>query len=76
MDVVNRIKRDYRAKVLEHRLKAGIKNQKEFAELTGIAPSILSDLESSRLFLSSPYALRIAEVLDCKVDDLYERKKP
>ena len=68
------IKRSYLNAVLQKRLQAGIAKQKDLAERTGIRPSILCDIESNRIFLSSVYALRIAEILGCKVDDLYEKR--
>ncbi len=71
-DVTKEVKRRYRGCVLQCRLKAGIAKQKELAERTGISQSILSDLESCRLFLSTPYALRIREVCGCTLDELYE----
>ena len=72
--ITEQIKRNYRTRVLECRLKAGIPKQKELALRTGIPSSIVSDLESGRQFLSSPYALKICEVCGCKLDDLFERK--
>jgi ribosome-binding protein aMBF1 (putative translation factor) len=69
--VTRDVKNRYRALVLERRLKAGISKQKTLAEMSGIPRSILSDLESGKTFLSSAYALRLAEVLDCSIDDLY-----
>lgn len=68
------IKRNYENNVLTMRLKAGFAKQKLFAERIGISPTILCDIESNRQFLSSVYALRIAEVLDCKLDDLFGKR--
>ena len=45
------------------RLNANIWTQKELAERTGIAPSIISDLERGRRTMSPQWALRIAEVV-------------
>jgi len=71
----SRIKKIYRNRVLERRLKAGFKTQKEFAEEIGISPTILCDIESNRRFLSAVYGLRIAEVLGCGLGDLYEKSR-
>lgn len=71
--VTNQVKQQYRSRVLERRLQAGIATQKELAERTGIPPTVLSDLESGRLFLSSAYALKISEVCGCSLDDLFEK---
>ena len=41
---------------------------------TGIGRTTISALESNRLFLSSTYALVIAEALHCKLGDLFEKR--
>lgn len=74
MRVDARMKNRYQARVLECRLEAGIPTQRKLAELAGIHASIISDLESRRVFLSSPNALAIAEACKCSVDDLFEKK--
>jgi transcriptional regulator with XRE-family HTH domain len=56
------------------RLKAGFAKQKEFAIRSGICPTVICELESGKRFLSSLYALRIAEVLGCRLDDLFVPK--
>ena len=66
------IRKGYRNTVLLLRLQAGFVKQKDFAEKTGISPQTVSEIESNKRFLSSPYALRIAEVLGCSLDDLFE----
>jgi transcriptional regulator with XRE-family HTH domain len=68
------MKDKYRARVLECRLEAGIPTQRKLAELSGIHASIISELESRRIFLSSPNALAISEACDCSLDDLFESK--
>lgn len=68
------IKRKYRNDVLRKRLQAGFKTQKGLAESLGICPSVLCEIESNKRFLSSPVGLRIAEVLECKLDDLFIRR--
>lgn len=70
--IANDVKRRFRNRVLPARLQKGLKTQKELSERTGIRPSILCDIESNKIFLSSIYALRIADVLGCKLDELYE----
>jgi len=72
--LANEIKRTFTNRVLELRLAAGYKRQKDFAADVGIAPSIVCDIESNGKFLSSVYALRIADVLGCRLDDLFQRK--
>ena len=64
----------YRNRVLQCRLAAGIGKQKDLAERTGIHRSTINALEQNELFLSSHYALLIAEVLGCTLDDLFERE--
>ena len=71
---VREMKQRYRNRVLQARLEAGIETQKELARLSGIASSVLCDIESNRLFLSSPYALRLNEVLGCGLDQLFEKR--
>ena len=71
-EVLGEVMRQYRNRVRECRLRALLATQQELATLTGISRSTISALENNRLFLSSPYALLIAEALGCKVDDLYE----
>ncbi len=46
------------------RMKAEVWTQKELAQRTGIAPSIISDLECGRRMMSPKWALQIAEVLE------------
>ncbi|MDI6880621.1 MAG: helix-turn-helix transcriptional regulator [Desulfitobacteriaceae bacterium] len=45
------------------RLNANIWTQKELAVRTGIAPSIISDLERGRRAMSPQWAVKIAEVV-------------
>lgn len=72
--VSDEIRRNYENTVLLLRLKAGYKTQKALASRIGFSPSILCEIESNQRFLSSVYALRIAEVLGCTVDDLFTKK--
>ena len=59
-------------KVRAARLKAGIGSQKELADRTGIAPSIISDLERGQRSMSPTWAKRIAEVVGVYSVDLTE----
>jgi len=72
--LVKRVKESYRNRVRQCRLKALIRTQAELARLTGIPRGNINNIENDRLFLSSYYALLIAEVLGCSVSDLYQRK--
>ena len=69
-----KVANEYRNRVRECRLQAMIAKQEDLAKLTGISRSTINALENNRLFLSSTYALLIAEALKCKVDELYERR--
>lgn len=52
------------------RLRAEIATQKELAERTGIAPSIISDLERGRREMNPSWAMRIAEAVGTSWEDL------
>lgn len=69
-----KVSEQYRNRVRECRLRALVATQEDLSKKTGISRSTINALENNRLFLSSQYALLIAEVLNCKLDDLYERK--
>ena len=64
----------YRNRVRECRLRAMLARQEDLSRITGIGRTTVSALENNRLFLSSPYALIIAEALGCRLDDLYEKR--
>ena len=72
--VLASVARQYQNRVRECRLRALIAKQGELARLTGISRSTINALENNRLFLSSPYALLIAQSLGCTLDDLYEKR--
>lgn len=72
---LERINRLYKNRVRECRLRAMLSKQEDLSRLTGISRSVISALENNRLFLSSPYALTIAEALGCKLDDLFEKRQ-
>ena len=63
----------YRNRVRECRLTALVAKQEELSKKTGIPRSTINALENNRRFLSSHYALLIAEALDCSLDDLFEK---
>lgn len=70
---VSEVASRYRNQVRQCRLRALVPTQRELARMTGINRSTINALEKQRLFLSSYYALIIAEALECKVDDLFEK---
>jgi DNA-binding XRE family transcriptional regulator len=72
--ILHKVNHQYRNRLRECRLKALVAKQEDLAKMTGISRSTISALENNRLFLSSQYALHIAEVLHCTLDNLYERK--
>jgi DNA-binding XRE family transcriptional regulator len=67
------VAKQYRNRVRECRLRAMLAKQEDLVRRTGISRSTICALENNRLFLSSPYALLIAEALQCRLDDLYEK---
>jgi DNA-binding XRE family transcriptional regulator len=69
-----KVAKQYRNRVRDCRLLARIAKQEDLAKTTGINRSTINALENNRLFLSSPYALLIAEALGCKLDELYEKQ--
>lgn len=71
---IRKVAEKYCNRVKECRLKLSNLTQKELAEKTGISQNIVNAIENNRLFLSSPHALLIAEVLGCKLDELYVLK--
>ncbi len=72
--LLSKVARQYRNRVRECRLRAMIAKQEYLADRTGISRTTINALENNRLFLSSAYALLIAEVLGCKLDELYEKR--
>ncbi len=73
--LLRKVARQYRNRVKNCRLGALIDKQEDLANMTGISRSTINALENNRIFLSSPYALVIAEALNCRLDDLYEKQK-
>ena len=72
--LIARVSRQYRNLVRECRLRAMVATQQELSMKTGIGRTTISALENNRLFLSSTYALVIAEALHCKLGDLFEKR--
>ncbi len=72
--VMARVARLYQNRVRECRLRNMVAKQESLARMTGISRSTINALENNRLFLSSHYALLIAEALGCRLDDLYEKR--
>ncbi len=66
----------YRPRVRECRLREMVSKQWDLARMTGINRNIINALENGLLFLSSTYALLIAEALGCSLDELFERRVP
>lgn len=62
-------------KVKSLRLRAEIATQKELSERTGIAPSIISDLERGRREMNPTWAMLIAEAVGTSWKTLLEEKE-
>ncbi|MGC8576282.1 MAG: helix-turn-helix transcriptional regulator [Caldisericum sp.] len=69
-----KVAKQYHNRVGECRLRAMVAKQEDLAKMTGISRSTINALENNPLFLSSPYALLIAEALGCRLDDLCGRR--
>lgn len=69
-----KVAKQYHNRVRECRLRAMVAKQEDLAKMTGISRSTINALENNRLFLSSHYALLIAEALGCKLDELYSKR--
>ena len=74
-NLVSRTVSRHRNRVRECRLQAMVAKQEDLARMTGINRSTINALENNRLFLSSPYALLIAEALGCSLDSLFEKRE-
>jgi DNA-binding XRE family transcriptional regulator len=72
--LTDRVSKRYRCRVKECRFRAMVGTQKQLARMTGINRTTISALENDRLFLSSPYALLIADALGCGLGDLYAKR--
>ena len=72
--ILKKVQNRYKNRVKECRLAALIETQAELAKLTGIPRANLNNIENNKNFLSSYYALLIADALGCSISDLYVRK--
>ena len=72
---LSRITKQYRNRVRSCRMRAEVATQADLAGMTGLSRSTINALEKNRLFLSSHYALLIAAALNCKLDDLFEKRQ-
>lgn len=61
--------------LISDRLRERHMTQQELADLSGISKSQISDYISKRVIMSLKNAKRIAIVLKCHIDDLYEWKR-
>jgi transcriptional regulator with XRE-family HTH domain len=65
---------DLGQRVREMRLKKGL-SQTELAQLVGVTPSTISQVESNMIYPSLPGLLKIAEVLSVEVSSLFQEQK-
>ena len=72
--LLKKVRKRYKNRVKQCRLKALVETQADLARLTGISRSTLNNIENNKIFLSSYYGLLISEALGCSLSDLYERK--
>jgi len=71
---IRSIAKRYQNRVRDCRLRALIHKQEDLARMTGINRSTINALENNKIFLSSHYALILTEALNCRLDDLFEKK--
>ncbi|MEJ2724279.1 MAG: helix-turn-helix domain-containing protein [Deltaproteobacteria bacterium] len=57
----------------ELRMKRGL-SQKEFADLVGVTPSTISQVESNLIYPSLPGLLKMAEILSVEVSSFFQEK--
>jgi len=72
--LLKNVRNRYKNRVKECRLSALVEKQADLAKLTGISRPTLNNIENNKIFLSSYYAILIAEALSCSISDLYVRK--
>lgn len=60
-------------RVREHRLRALVVTETELARRVNLSPSSISRIENQKVFLTAQNALRLAEVLNCGIGDLYAK---
>lgn len=63
---------NYRLKIKEIRIKKGIK-QRDLADEIGIKKSTLSELENNKYEIKLSTLIKISDVLEVDVKDLYEK---
>jgi transcriptional regulator with XRE-family HTH domain/KaiC/GvpD/RAD55 family RecA-like ATPase len=75
IDYEKRITRqiDLGMRLKELRIKRGL-SQKELAELVGVTPSTISQVESNLIYPSLPALLKMAEVLSVEVSSIFQAK--
>ena len=61
-------------KVREYRQKLGL-SQQELSRITGIPRTTISSIESGSVIPSVDYAIRLAKVLGCSVEDLFTEEE-
>lgn len=68
-------KHDLQNQLKLFRLKAGDMTQGQLAEAIGVTRQTILSIEKGRYTPSVALALKMAQVLDCKVEDLFELKE-
>ena len=61
----------WKNRVRERRLLALVATETELAKSVGLSRSTISRIENQKVFLTSRNALKIAEALNCTLNDLY-----
>ena len=72
MLVSNVINGDVMRLLIREKIKEKGMTNKEVAEILGIDQNTVSRYTTGRIKLSLEMAAKIAEILECKVDDLYD----
>ena len=72
MLVSNVINGDVMRLLIREKIKEKGMTNKEVAEILGIDQNTVSRYATGRIKLSLEMAAKIAEILECKVDDLYD----
>lgn len=62
----------YKLKIKENRIRKGL-SQNELAKRIGISSNYLSELEHNKFDIRFGLLLKIAEELNVKIDELYEK---
>lgn len=61
----------WKNRLRECRLRALVVTETDLARKVGLSPSTVSRIENQKVFLTAQNALKIAEVLNCGIGDLY-----